>query len=774
MRRLCKFLMLSFVALVVAFSASAVDSAKKVEFKKISEQLGTIESALQSEEATAEDVETYTSLMYELTGELYETKRDNEREAKVIQKQLDALGEEPADGTSEFKEITEKRQELKKELSVYNNRMAEAEVLQVKIDNLNLLLLNYNNQRILESLSERQPILLLPTNFVATLKVVAVFFLHITISPLNWFYSLTVDQKDLITIYAVPMGVILALCVWLILLFRRYLLKKVKIKDKKKPIMFFKKVLIATGYALAHNLSSLLLFLLMYAFFAAPVFDGSFLGRICQVFAKFALSVILFKMVTRTLLLPEREEIKFLSMSVAKSKAIYKALNLNFVLVALAEGLKILAEEISNDVLLLNFFTIVCAVFKALAIITVTAQILKKERGSVSLLPSVRYNVLTTLLCCFVVGVALFGYPALASYIFDRYILTWLVIALFFVVHKGLLKLTRRLLLMEFWGNTFEVRRKLLSRVNFGLSLSLTPILVLTALFAVLHIWGFSSDFLLHIGRKILFGFKIGGMTISIMALVMGVVTFFVVLGCTKAIRTHLIQNVFSKLEMEEGIKHSLSAFIGFLGFILAILLAIVAMGADLTSLTVIAGALSVGIGFGLQNIVSNFISGIIILFERPFKVGDWVILSGEEGQIKQINIRSTELETFQKTSVIIPNATLLSSSLVNLTHGNNQTRQSVKVSVAYGSDVEKVREILIACAKANPKVLKKPAPYVIFQNFGDSSLDFELRCYSDDIWNGWSIPSELRYEIVKRFEAENIEIPFPQIVVHKGAGEDK
>ena len=192
-------------------------------------------------------------------------------------------------------------------------------------------------------------------------------------------------------------------------------------------------------------------------------------------------------------------------------------------------------------------------------------------------------------------------------------------------------------------------------------------------------------------------------------------------------------------------------------------------MGGNLTSLAVIAGALSVGIGFGLQNIFNNFVSGIIILFERPVKVGDWVVFNGEEGQIKQINIRSTELETFKKTSVIIPNATLISSALINLTHGNNWTRQAVSVGVAYGTDVNKVTDILLECARNNKKVLKTPAPYVIFKDFGSSSLDFELRCYSSNIWVGWNIPSELRYEINRRFMEEGIEIPFQQIVIHQG-----
>ena len=195
-------------------------------------------------------------------------------------------------------------------------------------------------------------------------------------------------------------------------------------------------------------------------------------------------------------------------------------------------------------------------------------------------------------------------------------------------------------------------------------------------------------------------------------------------------------------------------------------------MGVNLTNLALIAGALSLGIGLGLQNIVNNFVSGIILLFERPIKVGDWVVVNGEEGIVKQINIRATEIETWKKASVIIPNADLLSNTVTNLTHDDKWGRIEIKVGVAYDSDIEKVKEILLSVAEDHKRVLKKPAPYVIFSNFGDSSLDFELRCYTSDILNGLSLASDLRTAIYLRFAAEHIEIPFPQQVLHVASDE--
>ncbi|MBO5284359.1 MAG: mechanosensitive ion channel, partial [Alphaproteobacteria bacterium] len=218
------------------------------------------------------------------------------------------------------------------------------------------------------------------------------------------------------------------------------------------------------------------------------------------------------------------------------------------------------------------------------------------------------------------------------------------------------------------------------------------------------------------------------------------------------------------------GIKHSLVSGVTFTGFIISVILAVAAMGVDLSNLAFIAGALSVGIGFGLQDVIKNFVSGIIILFERPFKVGDWVILGGEEGKIKQINIRSTELETWTRRSVIIPNATLISSSLVNLTHGNNWQRQSILVGVSYDSDADLVTKLLLECVKSSKKVVKVPQPYVVFKDFASSSLDFEVRFYVSDIWSGWSASSDIRYEILRRFREEGINIAYPQVVIHQGS----
>ena len=376
--------------------------------------------------------------------------------------------------------------------------------------------------------------------------------------------------------------------------------------------------------------------------------------------------------------------------------------------------------------------------------------------------------VFTTIFAVLTFGISLFGYPELATFIFNRFIASVLFIGAFVIVRRFISDLLRRSIV--FWIKTFKLRKQLLSKADFLMTLLVTPLLVLFLIYSLLTLWGMPGAFMLQAVKKLVFGFKVGGINISLISIVTGLLVFLISLTLVKMMKNRLSNNLLNRINMDEGIKHSLISGFSFTGFIISAILAIVAMGVDLSNLAVIAGALSVGIGFGLQDVIKNLVSGIILLFERPFKVGDWVLIGGEEGKIKQINIRSTEVETFNKASVIIPNATLISSSLTNLTHGNNWQRQTIAVGVSYDSDAEQVTKLLLECARSCKKVMKVPAPYVLFKNFGESSLDFELRIYVSDIWSGWSAGSDVRYEILRRFREAGINIAYPQIVVHQGS----
>ncbi len=215
------------------------------------------------------------------------------------------------------------------------------------------------------------------------------------------------------------------------------------------------------------------------------------------------------------------------------------------------------------------------------------------------------------------------------------------------------------------------------------------------------------------------------------------------------------------------GIDFTVKRLIHYTVLIIGFLVAFEIAGIDLSSLAIIAGFLSVGIGFGLQNITSNFISGLILLFERPIEVGDTVTVGDQLGTVTGINLRATEVNTWENIDIIIPNSAFVEDNVINWSHGEEYIRISCPVGVAYGVDTEKVQKILYEIAREHPKVLETPEPNVLFVEFGDSSLNFELRVWIKTPRRRAQVKSEINYEIDRRFREENIEIPFPQRDLH-------
>ena len=305
------------------------------------------------------------------------------------------------------------------------------------------------------------------------------------------------------------------------------------------------------------------------------------------------------------------------------------------------------------------------------------------------------------------------------------------------------------------------------SALAFWLQLVAAVTLLGGTLIVLMLIWGVPQTTLgLWIG-EFLDGVSFGEFTISPGDIFAAIVVLVVALFVTRVLRRILTDRVLPRTRLDPGVRFSISAAASYAGVALAILLSISALGLDLSNLAIIAGALSVGIGFGLQNVVNNFVSGVLLLIERPIKVGDWVIVGNYEGTVRRISVRSTEIETFDRSEVIVPNSDLIASPVVNWTHKTRTARLKVPVGVAYGTDTRKVHDILLDLAKRHEKVASHPEPYVLFRSFGDSSLNFELRVYVPDVDYFLSVPSDLNFAIDEAFREEGIEIPFPQRDIH-------
>ncbi len=268
---------------------------------------------------------------------------------------------------------------------------------------------------------------------------------------------------------------------------------------------------------------------------------------------------------------------------------------------------------------------------------------------------------------------------------------------------------------------------------------------------------------------RTVFGYdlSIGSFKTSLGDITSFIITVFAAFMISRFVRFVLNEDVYPRTNLGRGLPYAISTVLNYLILLIGFFLALAVIGLDLTKFTILAGAFGVGIGFGLQNIVNNFVSGLILLFERPVNVGDTVEVGTDEGDLVRIGLRASVLRTFQGSEVIVPNGELISNRVVNWTLSDQQRRLEIDVGVAYGTDPHKVIELLTKVASENTKILRSKAPKTIFAGFGASSLDFQVRVWTDRFEEWVLIKSEIALAIHDALYEAGIEIPFPQTDLH-------
>ncbi len=269
--------------------------------------------------------------------------------------------------------------------------------------------------------------------------------------------------------------------------------------------------------------------------------------------------------------------------------------------------------------------------------------------------------------------------------------------------------------------------------------------------------------------------FHLGNTAISLGDIIYILVSIFLLFYLSGKLTKLLVEKILTRYALDVGVRQSIGTIIRYTIVIIGMMVIIQTAGVDLSTLGILAGALGVGIGFGLQNITSNFISGIIILFERPIKIGDRIEVGDVTGDVVNISARATTVITNDNIAIIVPNSDFISETVINWSHNGRSVRFNFQVPVSYKENPTTVKQLLIEVAKANTGVLKVPAPDVLFEGFGDSSLDFNLRVWTSEyIDRPGVLKSQLYYEIFKKFSEHNIEIPYPQHDLHLKSGFDK
>ena len=359
-----------------------------------------------------------------------------------------------------------------------------------------------------------------------------------------------------------------------------------------------------------------------------------------------------------------------------------------------------------------------------------------------------------------IVGAVLTGYVAFGSFLLDQAVSVTriaggLLMALMLTDEAISTWLRPQTRLGQRLITNVGLHRETLGLAAVLLSGAAKVVIYLFALSLVLAPWGVqSTDFSGNL-RAAFFGFRVGEVTISPSTIIVAILIFGVTYGALSAVLQWLDKTLLPQMRFDAGLRNSIKTSLGYVSFIVAASLALSHLGFSFDRLAIVAGALSVGIGFGLQSIVNNFVSGLILLWERAVRVGDWIVVGSDQGFVRKINVRSTEIETFDRAAVIIPNSNLITGIVKNLVRTDCTGRLVISVTVAGTADPEKVREVLLDIAKSHDLVLGMPSPLVLFTNVTGGALSFELTAFVGDVLTLNRVKSDLNFEIYRRFKIE-------------------
>jgi potassium-dependent mechanosensitive channel len=699
--------------------------------------------------------------------------------AAEISVRLQQLGPEPATGTTEAPGIAQERQSLKDAQAKFDAAQKTLELLGVEAEQLSARAASLQRDRFFQRVFESDRSVLNPSLWGDGVSAMLLFGQRFLALVLGW-WGAAVIQAGLAGIAALLFFTITVTTASL--LTRGWILRHLEPPPSAKAPSNFdrlwrvaKRTIINTAVALAAMV------LVVVTLDASGVMTDRF-SRVVRAILDAWLIFVVLKSFTTSILAPNLPEWRLPQLSDEAAARLSRI----SIFAALVFALDMLMRQMFDVLFLPLQFSVAHSAIVAGTLSFLLAAALRVARSEEALeakrtearTRSIYFRWTGPLLqvlwiLLFVVIAALvLGYVALAHFITTQIISTGAMVSAFYLVHHLadeliLTGLRRNSPVGQFLRRSMSLSESGVERLGviFGTIVDLALVFIGVPL--VFLQWVVTWVDLRSWLTTAFFGFELGGVTLSPSLLFLGFAVLFAGIGLTKLFTSWLDKRVLARTEMDKGVRNSVRKGVGYSGYLIAALVALTSAGVDFTSVALIAGALGVGIGFGLQSIVNNFVSGLILLAERPVKIGDWIVLAPGEGFVKRINVRATEIETFDGASIIVPNSSLISEPVKNWTHGDTRGKFVIPVNVARSEDPEHVRAVLISCVKASSGVSSDPEPWVLLSKFGDFSMEMQLNFFVEDVVMGVFIASDVRFAIVKAFREQGIVMPFPQRDVH-------
>ena len=694
--------------------------------------------------------------------------------------QVNRLGPVPKDGEAEPETVAAQRAELERVRGVLLGARAELALAAGAADQLASQAGQLERTRYFDRLFKHEKSILAPSLWTDGLTKVGDIWARAT-RLATGYYTLIAENNG-------PWVAWLLLAVFLVLAVGGYHACRVlahRVRAGKAPsgelAKLIRVVAVPIGYALVAIVTTAIFGLLLFKL-------GAESTRVEQLYRAFALIMVMFAFtrgLARSILSPTLPDWRIANLSTPAAQKWLNLLTISLLVMAVSYLFNqlMMVVNLSEQMQPLRRAIVLPVLMIIIVRMILIAQ--RDRRGSdapqnqMAYFSWAPYLVQPIWLLVIATGLALItGYLTLATYIVGNIVVIGTVVSFLYCIRRladafVAQSISEGSRISRTLKHTFSMSEQGIKRAGIALNafvdltlllLGLPLLLTLTALSWVdVRSW-FSTAF---------FGFDIGDITISLSSILLAIGVFVIGLLLTRLVTGWLDRRILSATNLDAGVRNSIRTGASYTATILALLVAFAAAGVNFGNIAIVAGALSVGIGFGLQSIVNNFVSGLILLAERPIKVGDWVSVTAGEGTVTKINVRATEIETFDRCSIIVPNSSLISDAVQNWTHGDLMGRAKVMVGVTYDADPQQVHDILVKCAQDHPRAMAYPLPSVLFKDFGASSLDFEVRVFINDVnWVAF-VASELRFSIHKALKEAGIEIPFPQRDINVRGFED-